>query len=397
MATTYRLYFYTRALQDGDAVSSSDWGILRHGAYYLVKETEENGEKSYEATLIDLDSSNDQITFHITPTQDVKLYTFADGEEHYFMTSMRDGQDVTEDFLEGHDARCNQIMSGEAAKNAFEKIRLDAELREVLYQGHQGINYGIILRNCIGWSTYMSNMFLGGTDYTLDPVTAKRVEKILKEATHLYSSPTLQKILNRLGIAGIALGLTTVASMAKAAVEDDDMDGAIEIVSDFFVSEFSGAAGGALSVSAAIKVLTCLSVTNPVIFGGTVFLSGILGAIAASEIGGAIFNEHKDRIISAVRDLFGWESTYDGEQNLRQVLKRQNIMAETTRSPLILDLDGNGVETVSVNDGVYFDHDGNGFAEKSGWVSKDDAILVRDLNNNGQIDDGSELFGDWEG
>ncbi len=62
--------------------------------------------------------------------------------------------------------------------------------------------------------------------------------------------------------------------------------------------------------------------------------------------------------------------------------------------PMTLDLDGDGVETVSVNDGVYFDHDGNGFAEKSGWVSKDDAILVRDLNNNGQIDDGSELFGD---
>ena len=68
--------------------------------------------------------------------------------------------------------------------------------------------------------------------------------------------------------------------------------------------------------------------------------------------------------------------------------------AEVMRSPLTLDLDGDGVETVSVNDGVYFDHDGNGFAEKSGWVSKDDAILVRDLNNNGQIDDGSELFGD---
>ena len=246
-------------------------------------------------------------------------------------------------------------------------------------------NVDIHTANGLPKENFLNGLF-GGTDYTLDPTTAKRVEKILKDATHLYSSPALQKILHRFGIAGIALGLTTVASMAKAAVEDDDMDGAIEIVSDFFVSEFSGAAGGALSVSAAIKVLTCLSVTNPVIFGGTVFLSGILGAIAASEIGGAIFNEHKDRIISAVRDLFGWESTYDGEQNLRQVL--------TTRSPLILDLDGNGVETVSVNDGVYFDHDGNGFAEKSGWVSENDGILVRDLNNNGQIDGGNELFGD---
>lgn len=79
---------------------------------------------------------------------------------------------------------------------------------------------------------------------------------------------------------------------------------------------------------------------------------------------------------------------------LPQNLQSSFFSAEVMRSPLTLVLDRDGVETVSVNDGVYFDHDGNGFAEKSGWVSKDDAILVRDLNNNGQIDDGSELFGD---
>lgn len=67
--------------------------------------------------------------------------------------------------------------------------------------------------------------------------------------------------------------------------------------------------------------------------------------------------------------------------------------AEVTRSPLVVDLDGDGVETVGVSEGVYFDHDGNGFAEKSGWVGKDDGILVRDINNNGTIDNGTELFG----
>ena len=67
--------------------------------------------------------------------------------------------------------------------------------------------------------------------------------------------------------------------------------------------------------------------------------------------------------------------------------------AEVTRSPLVVDLDGDGVETVGVSEGVYFDHDGNGFAEKSGWVGKDDGILVRDVNNNGTIDNGTELFG----
>jgi hypothetical protein len=67
---------------------------------------------------------------------------------------------------------------------------------------------------------------------------------------------------------------------------------------------------------------------------------------------------------------------------------------ETNPSPIILDLDGDGVKTVDLTNGAYFDHDGNRFAEKSGWVGPNDAILVRDLNNNGQIDDGGEIFGD---
>ena len=60
---------------------------------------------------------------------------------------------------------------------------------------------------------------------------------------------------------------------------------------------------------------------------------------------------------------------------------------------MVIDLDGDGVETTTEENGVYFDHDNNGFAEKTAWVGKDDGLLVRDINNNGQIDDGTELFG----
>lgn len=66
--------------------------------------------------------------------------------------------------------------------------------------------------------------------------------------------------------------------------------------------------------------------------------------------------------------------------------------AEITTSPLILDLDGDGVETIN-KAAIHFDHDGNGFAETAGWVGKDDGLLVWDRNGNGLIDDGSELFG----
>jgi hypothetical protein len=65
----------------------------------------------------------------------------------------------------------------------------------------------------------------------------------------------------------------------------------------------------------------------------------------------------------------------------------------TPGSPIILDLNGDGVRTIPITDGTYFDHDGNRFAESTGWVNLEDALLVRDLNGNGQIDDGGELFG----
>lgn len=66
---------------------------------------------------------------------------------------------------------------------------------------------------------------------------------------------------------------------------------------------------------------------------------------------------------------------------------------ENTTSPIILDLDGDGIETRALQDGIFFDHDGNQFAENTGWVAVDDGLLVLDRNSNGVIDSGSELFG----
>ena len=65
------------------------------------------------------------------------------------------------------------------------------------------------------------------------------------------------------------------------------------------------------------------------------------------------------------------------------------------RDPIILDLDGNGLETVGLAANIYFDHDGDGVLTKTGWAGKSDALLVWDRNTNGSIDTGAELFGDF--
>jgi hypothetical protein len=52
--------------------------------------------------------------------------------------------------------------------------------------------------------------------------------------------------------------------------------------------------------------------------------------------------------------------------------------AQRQASPIILDLDGTGINTVGFDSDVYFDHDGNGFAQLTGWVGANDGLLVWD-------------------
>ena len=63
-------------------------------------------------------------------------------------------------------------------------------------------------------------------------------------------------------------------------------------------------------------------------------------------------------------------------------------------TPLVLDLNGDGITTQSISAGTEFDLLAGGRKIHTGWVSGGDGLLVLDRNHDGVINDGSELFGE---
>jgi hypothetical protein len=63
--------------------------------------------------------------------------------------------------------------------------------------------------------------------------------------------------------------------------------------------------------------------------------------------------------------------------------------------PLVIDLAGTGITTYGLDRNLHFDHDGDTFAERTGWAAAGSGMLVIDANADGVANDGQELFGDF--
>jgi Ca2+-binding RTX toxin-like protein len=94
--------------------------------------------------------------------------------------------------------------------------------------------------------------------------------------------------------------------------------------------------------------------------------------------------DHELSISNTINNIFTSAQTYVAPPPPRR------------RDPLVLDLDGNGIQTSGINTAspILFDHNADGVKTATGWVSANDGLLVWDRNGNGMIDNGRELFGD---
>ena len=120
-----------------------------------------------------------------------------------------------------------------------------------------------------------------------------------------------------------------------------------------------------------------------------VFLSDLAGTLpnidetTAKEMYEQFINQEIDSIDEISGDISDNASDYETAQTQYQ------------RDPLIINFSGTkDIEFTSLDDGINFDLDNNEFAEKTAWIKNHDGFLAIDLNSNGKIDNGGELFGD---
>jgi T1SS-143 domain-containing protein len=106
------------------------------------------------------------------------------------------------------------------------------------------------------------------------------------------------------------------------------------------------------------------------------------------NVGGHAANIKVTSVVKEV-NLSGVEVDYSDNQT--QVI--QNISLTFYITPLVLDLDGDGIELLNQDYGVMFDMNNNGTLDQTSWVASDDAFLAIDLNGDGVINNQNELFG----
>lgn len=69
-----------------------------------------------------------------------------------------------------------------------------------------------------------------------------------------------------------------------------------------------------------------------------------------------------------------------------------SVVGTVDADPIVLDLDHNGFSFTPLADGVQFDINHDGAKDQVAWTKGHDGLLALDVNGNGKIDNGSELF-----
>uniref|UniRef100_UPI003204B6F2 calcium-binding protein n=3 Tax=Pseudomonas syringae TaxID=317 RepID=UPI003204B6F2 len=187
------------------------------------------------------------------------------------------------------------------------------------------------------------------------------------------ATAAISPVLLTAGVVAAVISATlTVASLAAGPKSTIDLQGALAAMQSSF-AQIKAVAGDQWD-------LIIQKIHNPLNAGAEL-----------NDAIGSYLNDQSELIKNFLLD--GSDQISSSLDEILNSLSESFEDALQTVSPLVLDLDGDGFKMTGLAGNTYFDHDANGVKEKSGWMDSRDGMLVRDLNHNGVVDSGLEVFG----
>ena len=337
------------------------WGIIvaRHTGYNLVV-TDDNGN----TTIYGIDfgpDTNDSDKAHISITESpAQKFIFTNKDNPNITQEAYWSTDTTQEDISKYEFyNSEELASGDEALEIFNKIKLDASLTNLLNQidyklGIPWVDNG---RVCNTATNYWGKQYIPNFNTNIfDTLPDGGLDYYGKDDDYINASNYEQ-----------AKKLEFISKLVNALDEVSAIDDILTNNEPYISEKY-------------LQILQPFLERDFIYNGEDVLINKFLSDVALGGINFAVIAGLTSTINAKYVDIPSIQSSFTA--------------AENNPSPLILDLDGDEkVETTRISNGTYFDHDGNGFAESTGWVGKDDGLLVRDINGNGQIDNGTELFG----
>ena len=187
---------------------------------------------------------------------------------------------------------------------------------------------------------------------------------------------------------GFTLSLAVTTAQAVATGDSDTLSNIENLTGGSGNDTLTGTtADNVLSGGAGDDRLTG-GLGNDTLNGGTGLDSAVFAGVSTTysitTVNGVV------RVIDNAPSVDGNDGT-DIITGIEQLIFKNNVTVGVT-SPIILDLDGNGVTTLAVDQSrARFDLDGDGLADDTSWIGNTEGFLFLDRDRNGTVTNAGEF------
>jgi Ca2+-binding RTX toxin-like protein len=187
---------------------------------------------------------------------------------------------------------------------------------------------------------------------------------------------------------GFTLNLAVTAAQTLATGDADTLSNIENIIGGVGADTLTGTAtANTLNGGSGNDTITGGAGDDTIIGGlgsDTLLLSGLQASYSITTVNGSV------RVVDNQPTVDG----NDGTDTISSIetLRFRNGATVSITSPIILDLDGNGVRTVSAaNSNARYDMDGDGLTDDTSWFGNTEGLLFLDRDGNGTLTNSGEF------